>query len=62
LTQGQKANIDESLCTGCGICIDVCPHQALEMIDGHAKLARPEVCDGAGGCADACPMQAITIK
>ena len=62
MAKGQKPVIDESLCTGCGICIDVCPNQALEMIDGHAKLAKPEACDGSGGCADSCPMQAIVLK
>jgi len=62
LAQGQKAIIDESLCTGCGICIDVCPHQALEIVDGYAKLIKPDACDGTGECADSCPMQAITLK
>ena len=62
LTEGQKAEIDITLCTGCGICIDICPYQALEIIDGLAKLTKPEVCDGLGNCVDACPMQAITLK
>jgi len=62
MAAGQKAVIDESTCTGCGICVDVCPHQALEVVDGLAKLVKPNECDGLGGCAEACPMQAITIK
>jgi ferredoxin len=62
MVSGQKANVDVNLCTGCGICVDVCPHQALEMVDGMAKLVRPEDCDGIGECVDACPVQAITLQ
>jgi ferredoxin len=62
MAAGQKAVIDEGLCTGCGICIDVCPNQALEIVDGLAKLTKPEKCDGSGACVEACPVQAITLK
>lgn len=62
MVAGQKAVIDEVTCTGCGICVDVCPNQALEMVDGIAKLTKPEACDGIGECVDACPVQAITLK
>ena len=58
---GKKAVVDQGLCTGCGICVDVCPHQALEVVDGIAKLSKPELCDGNGACVEACPMQAISL-
>lgn len=59
---GQKAVVAADTCTGCGICIDVCPHQALEIVDGLAKLTKPELCDGSGECVEACPVSAITLK
>lgn len=62
MAEGQKAVVHENLCTGCGICIDACPHQALELVDGLAKLTKPEKCDGAGECVEACPVQAISLK
>lgn len=62
MAQGQKAVIEESACTGCGICIDVCPHQALELIDNVAKLTKPELCDGIGECVEACPVACITLQ
>jgi MinD superfamily P-loop ATPase len=58
----QKPNIDENTCTGCGICVDACEPKALEMVDGIAKLARPDVCNSCGSCVDACPLAAITME
>lgn len=62
MAKGEKAVVDSQLCSGCGICVDVCPHQALEMVDGVATLTKPELCDGSGDCVEACPVQAITLK
>ena len=58
----KKPVIDEELCTGCEICIDECPNNALEMVDDVAKFVRPDDCDGCESCAEACPSEAITMK
>ncbi len=39
---------------------DACPTQAIEMVDGLAKVSA-EKCNGDGACVDACPVQAITM-
>lgn len=62
MTAGQKAVIDEGLCTGCGICVDVCSQKALDMVDDVAKLVKPEICDGNGECVEACPVECISLK
>lgn len=52
--------IDETACTGCGACIEVCPPKALSMKQEKALLEK-EFCEECGFCAAECPVSAITI-
>ena len=54
--------IDESLCDGCGNCINGCHEGALQLIDGKARLVSDLLCDGLGACIGHCPQGAITIE
>ncbi len=59
------AKIDEEKCSGCGICVPLCPFQAIEMVvrDGHAKARINEnLCMGCGVCVSSCPSRAISHK
>lgn len=51
--------IDESKCTGCGLCADACHEGAIGMVEGKAKLLRDDYCDGLGDCLPTCPTGAI---
>jgi len=51
---------DENECIGCGSCIDICPVNAVEMID-EKPVADMNWCIGCGVCATKCPSNAIKM-
>ncbi len=60
------AGVNEDLCSGCGVCIDVCPYKARELQikeDGKKTVKVIEVlCEGCGACSAACPVGAAQQK
>jgi len=54
--------IDEEKCDGCGLCIPQCKEEALQIVDGKARLVSEAYCDGLGACLGQCPRGAITIE
>jgi len=61
LTAGIISHIDEELCAGCKICVNICPYEAIEF-DETKKVSRVNeaLCKGCGTCAAACPSGACT--
>jgi heterodisulfide reductase subunit A len=55
--------VDEELCSGCQICINVCAYQAISF-DEEKKVSviSDAVCKGCGTCAAACPSKAIFAR
>jgi len=51
--------ISSSRCTGCGLCVAVCPNNALGMDGRLAYVAHPDRCNYTGYCELICPTQAI---
>ena len=43
-----------SACNACGSCLTTCPHEALEVVDGHARLVKELLCSGCGACLESC--------
>jgi uncharacterized Fe-S center protein len=50
--------IDEKKCTGCGICIERCPVNAIKEEEGKAKINMNE-CIHCGTCHDVCSREAV---
>ncbi len=61
LESGRKAAafVQTDKCTGCGICADVCPANAIR-IDKHAVVS-PQLCTACAACVSECPSEAIII-
>ncbi|MCT4620202.1 MAG: 4Fe-4S binding protein [Marinisporobacter sp.] len=52
--------IDQSKCSGCKICMEICPVGAIEEMDGiRVNMTR---CIKCRSCVVACPIKAIVIK
>jgi heterodisulfide reductase subunit A len=63
--------VDETKCKGCGLCVEVCPYNAIGLEDRKTKLEsmefnarkaviNPASCKGCGSCAATCPVGAIS--
>jgi len=57
------AFVDEEVCSGCGLCVKVCPYGALSL-DGRERvmMVNRALCKGCGACAGACPPSAISLS
>jgi pyruvate formate lyase activating enzyme len=53
-SQNPEIMFERSRCTGCGRCVEVCPHSANLKEDGGTKLLRSS-CHACGECVSACP-------
>jgi len=58
---GELAVIDESACTNCGLCKEVCRFDAIPVIDGQHTIDAI-ACEGCGYCPRVCPVDAITMQ
>jgi len=52
--------IDGEKCTGCGLCVDVCPVEAISLENDKAKVDA-EKCVDCGQCVEECPNEAIKM-
>jgi len=55
------ATIDEAGCSGCKICNNMCPYNAIEFFeDRGVSHVITALCKGCGTCVSACPAHVIT--
>ncbi|MCW8795991.1 MAG: 4Fe-4S binding protein [Chlorobium sp.] len=60
------ATIMQAQCTGCGICVSVCPVPCIEIVDGGMNFTGTAsviegLCTGCNFCAIDCPWEAIVM-
>jgi len=55
------ARVVKNLCTGCGMCVVVCPYDALTLKEGKVEV-NEVLCEGCGTCTATCLRSAIQVK
>lgn len=55
---GVTVRVDEHRCSGCGVCLQVCPYGARYMDEKGVARVIEAVCRGCGACAATCPAGA----
>lgn len=53
---------EEEKCTGCGMCVEVCPHGVFVVKNGKAFITDRDLCMECGACAKNCPFSAISVR
>lgn len=56
-----SAVVNQEKCAGCGVCIEVCPVQAISLNLKRKAQINSEKCIECGKCARECPNQAIEL-
>ncbi|MCK4418104.1 MAG: CoB--CoM heterodisulfide reductase iron-sulfur subunit A family protein, partial [Candidatus Latescibacteria bacterium] len=61
--EGKVASVRESRCTGCGMCEEICPYNAVK-VDPERMVAEVNeaLCKGCGACSATCRSGAIDIR
>ncbi|MCK8115344.1 4Fe-4S dicluster domain-containing protein [Anaerosoma tenue] len=69
-TSNFMPTVDETACSGCGRCVDVCPVGAIGLVsandphDSRSRIARvdEEICLGCGVCVRTCSRTALSLR
>jgi NAD-dependent dihydropyrimidine dehydrogenase PreA subunit len=53
--------LDRERCSGCGTCLEVCPHQVFALEERKARIVALDSCMECGACARNCPAGALRV-
>jgi heterodisulfide reductase subunit A len=66
-----KAAVDEKYCDGCALCVDVCPYNAITLVErpaeggveaGKVIMVNKAQCKGCGLCQGTCPKRGVYVS
>jgi len=66
---GIRAVVDNEKCDGCALCVDICPYDAITLVDrfaddpdaGKVIVVNEAQCKGCGICQGSCPKRGVFI-
>ena len=60
------SQVSESLCVACGLCVEICPYSAIQLVERRPFEIKAEVnevlCKGCGLCVAACRGKALSLR
>jgi len=57
-----KVAVNKDKWTGDAECVDVCPVDVYELVEGRAEPVSEDDCLGCESCVEACDFDAITVE
>jgi heterodisulfide reductase subunit A len=59
---GIVAEINQAKCSGCGVCVSVCPFSAVTLDEKGKSVVNEAMCKGCGNCASSCRSDAPSLR
>ena len=61
--EGKVSEIRKERCSGCGLCVEICPYKAIELNEEEkVAVINEALCKGCGACVSSCRGNAINLK
>ncbi|MCZ2809722.1 MAG: 4Fe-4S binding protein [Candidatus Bathyarchaeota archaeon] len=57
-----SVEIDRDKCDGCGVCVEMCPMDALRLDEGEKAYVKYDECWYCGCCELECPRKAVKLR
>jgi len=54
--------LDTARCTGCSMCLTVCPHGVFALDHPKVRVVDRDACMECGACARNCPSGALAVR
>ncbi len=54
--------VDESICTGCGLCVEACPLDIIKIHPEKEVAMKCDLCNGNPKCIGRCPTGALSLE